>query len=397
MIPDSVAHRAAFEGAISNLATWRVWRRDLAHSGAVVADLWKKARRSVQYGCQSEIANLGVDDGSEYMIRQNPDNPCLLESSVDGTHWCTFADISKCQNFGTQPGAGSPQPPPGGGTINDCKTLQANGKLLIPTVVNTGDTIAIKVSGSGNGGSGDPFPLEWYCPDGNEFFGGACVGGAFTQGGDPLPATSHFALIINIGGTFYPIPLTFSAGEFSGSITVPGGVSNQAVNIQVNDASLTDNSGSYQICYTVTNNQATTWTHTVDLTLTPDSWVSGHTSVPPLSDSTWMASQGWKPGGDGSHTRLLLENIFAATNITSVSVTYTVTSNSGSLADSLRAFNGASLVADSGALDLSVGTHTVTLIVGATCTQFQFDIFTSGVDSYAAIAWSASGRGVNPF
>src|SRR5712664_3871192 len=39
-------------------------------------------------------SGAGGDD--DFMLRQNPDNPCELQTSVDGITWCTWADLSKC-------------------------------------------------------------------------------------------------------------------------------------------------------------------------------------------------------------------------------------------------------------------------------------------------------------
>lgn len=228
-----------------------------------------------------KIGSAGADS-EDFMIRQDPANPCLLQTSIDGVNWCTFADISKCMNFGTQPGNGTAQPPPGGGTAENCYQLQANNRLLLPTVINSGDDIVVtSQSGAGNDGG----HTTWYCPDGSVFLAGLCVPGTGgLSGGDPLPTANHMSLIIEIAGVFYSLE--------SGTFTVPGGVINQQAVVQVNDSVLSDNSGSYSVCIKITNNQVPNWVHTFDFTLTTGGW------TPELASggapaALWTPGTGW--------------------------------------------------------------------------------------------------------
>ena len=194
------------------------------------------------------------------MIRQNPDNPCLLESSVDGITWCQWGDLSKCIAGGMQPGSGSPTPTPGGGSACYQAKLLASGKFFVPAAVNAGDVI--ELTGATGAGTDPTFDVaKWRCPNGEQFFGGACVGFNVFDGADPLTAVSHMRLVMSIGGTFYD--------AMDGPVTVPGGVVNAPVVIQVNDSTLNDNSGDYTFQVCVTNNQAVAWSHVLDFTLSP--------------------------------------------------------------------------------------------------------------------------------
>lgn len=263
------------------------------------------------------LGSAGADTEDIPMIRQDPDNPCLLQTSIDGVTWCTFADFSKCLPAVGQTGAGAPQPTPGGGTQNYCQELSANAKLLLPTVVNSGDTIHV-VSQTGAGNDGDI--ITWYCPDGSYFFAGACIPGTFdTDSDDPMPSENHMSLIALIDGTYYSLE--------HGYITVPGGVTNAPVTIQVNDDNLVNNSGSYQVCVNVTNNAAASWSHTFDFALSTGGWVKAVDRVNPL----WVAGTGWTAaddtdgGGANNYRRVWIKRSFTATQITGYEVIYNYT------------------------------------------------------------------------
>lgn len=200
------------------------------------------------------------------LIRQNPTNSCILEGSFDNITWVTIMDVSKCMNFGNQPGSGTKQPSPNGGTSKNCYTLDANGILNLGTPVNTGDVIQLDASGSGwDGGEFDFGPL-WRCPDGKQYIGGACENLTTTMSGDPVNTANHMSTIISINGTFYSI---LPGVPF----TVPSGVTNITPFVQMNDSDITNNQGDYQVCVTITNNQLASWSHTLDFTASPNGFM----------------------------------------------------------------------------------------------------------------------------
>lgn len=243
------------------------------------------------------IAQVGADE--DFMLRQNPDNPCELQTSVDGQTWCTWADLSKCLANTQQPGSGTPQPAPGGGCQEYDMYLEANGKWLVPTFFNNGDTIELtEITGAGSDGTVN----HWYCPNGQAFVLGACVGLTGTSSGDPDPTQPHMSLVLNVGGLIFPLT--------TGPITLTGltGVADSF--IQVNDSILSDNSGSYRAKVRVCNNQAASWTKTFDFTASPAGW----TARPPTPQAFahWQAGSGWLPdlgdqGSGNNHYRIYIE------------------------------------------------------------------------------------------
>jgi len=257
-VPDNLYHKAAFFGALLDLAAAYKWADDPAHTAKDVAAVWMAIFNNLRV-CPPNtnpagFAGAGGGD-DEFMIRQNPDNPCLLENSVNGVDWCVWADLSLCSGT-KQPGNGAPQPTPGGGCANYKGALNANGQYLVPTVVSAGDTVEFSNLQGAGSGSG----ISWHCPDGSLFFAGACVGGTgATDGGDPAPTIDHMAIIFQIGATWY------NAND--GTITVPGGVSNAQIFVQVNDSDLTDNFGDYVFDVQVCNNQTPAWSKTFNFAL----------------------------------------------------------------------------------------------------------------------------------
>lgn len=296
IIPDSTDHRSVLLGAISNLATWRVWRRDLAKNAKKVAALWAKTYQSIKFVNCGDLQP--VENQFEETTMAGVRTDCNCDAFVqcpDGTEkqLALKSDVPNPQNSS----GGAPQPPPGGGTQEYCKTMNASGKMLLPVTVSTGDKISLSTAtGQGNdGGTG-----LWYCPDGHQWFGNQCVPyGQATSGGDPLPTAFHMSIIVELNGTFYDIS--------SADVTVPGGVSNAQVVLQVNDSNIFDNSGSYEICVTVTNNQASMWTHVFDFTHSPGGW-----NICSGCDGVWSAGVGFVTVLDGPEDNLAVHLIIPA-------------------------------------------------------------------------------------
>lgn len=290
-VPDEPGHLRAFAGAIELLSKWNSWQEVGGTGARDAARAWKEVIDNQVFFVGCDGKKIEIYEEYEEMVAFREDCDCnLFYKCCDGTE--KQIALSSSIPAGSQPGAGSPQPAPNGGTVNYCAQMLATNKFLLPTVLNTGDTISLDISGAGNGGASDPLPLRWYCVDGQDFFAGACGGGTITSSLDPLPATPHFSMIINIGGTFYP----FAAGLF----TVPSGVVNQIAYIQVNDANLADNSGGYQICATVVNNQLGMWIADLDLTTNQHGLIAtDFTPFPEPSTTTWVAGKGFVGSGGG--------------------------------------------------------------------------------------------------
>lgn len=253
LVPNERYHLAAFMGQIYALGSASQWQNDPTHKALDVAAVWWKIFNNLRH-CVECADNSGVDEGIEQMIRQNPSNPCELQSSIDGTHWCTFADLSLCIPSVNQPGSGAKQPPAGGGQACYHANMQASGKWLLPTLVNTGDVIQVtNYQGAASDGT-----VSWYCGNGGLFQLGACFGSGSTSSGDPLNSVSHMKLIAKIGSTYYDM--------YNATFTVPSGVTAQQVEFQLNDSNIADNYGSVAFDVCVTNNSAATWSKTFDFT-----------------------------------------------------------------------------------------------------------------------------------
>lgn len=197
-----------------------------------------------------------------------------------------------------QQGGGAPQPDPG-----SCQTyhaqFEANGTYLVPTVVNAGDEITFSnADGSGADGA---FLGSWYCPDGGTFFGGLCLPVYSTDAGDPDPTLSHMSLIAKIGSLYYRAD--------TGTITVPGGVVNEQVLLQVNDGTIGDNSGSYALDIEVCNNQSLSWEQIFDFALSPGGWTLQTYGAPGFAGV-------WTPGVGWVHT----DNVYTGFNVRGVNI-----------------------------------------------------------------------------
>jgi len=243
----------------------------------------------------------------ELMIRQDPTNPCLLQSSVDGVNWCTFADLSKCLGTPNQTGSESIQPRPGGGSQCYNTELQANSGYWIPTPVSTGDVIDISFSDGLWGDPASPLPR---CPDGDIFIGQGCVTGTqFTHTGDPMSAKPHMSIIVDIGGTLF--------AQVDGPITVPSGASNVMARVFANTDVPNDASGSATIRVCVTNNQTSSWSSVLDFTTQS---FSSHISI---VVGVWSAGVGWTGTPSGSSVSYLqLDLLLGSCTLTLSEITY---------------------------------------------------------------------------
>jgi hypothetical protein len=319
-------------GALSQLILQSTWQGDDSTvEGAQINAMLLRYLFSLADICPF-VCPIGAG-GFELLIRQDPTNNCLVQSSPDGTHWQTFIDLSLCNPGNAQPGTGSPQPPPGGGTATYCATLQANGLLLLPTLVSSGDKITLQsASGAGWDGTEIDFGPLYRCPDGEQFIAGACVGFAHTSGSDPVPTVNHMELIVLINGAYY--------GFTGGALTVPGGISNKQALIQVNDPTLADNQGSYQVCAEVTNNQTPTWTHTFDFTVSMGGWSAVDVGGGTLA-ATYIPGTGWEANSGYNVGVIRVSRVSVAGTITAAELTYLYPDTSHLASTELRnaAFN----------------------------------------------------------
>lgn len=317
-VPDDPQYIASLAGALWELQFWYNWQRDSAHTAVPVTRLWRRLiqeafdRINAGHLCPvPSFINVAEMEYEMSVCEQLRFQNGKLQGLCCG-EWTDIAGQGDISIGGPeQHGGGAPQPTPGGGCQKYHAQFDAKSQYLVPTVVSAGDTLTFSnASGAGSDGTG-----RWSCPDGNQFFAGACVGGGiYTDAGDPAPTLPHESLIVKIGSTWYPAS--------SGTITVLGGVSNSPITIQMNDASLGDNSGSYALDVEVCNNASTSWTHTLDFALGPQGFATiTHAGE---DQGVWVAGSGWQPeaGPINHYYNNFIGRSFAATTITSIAMTY---------------------------------------------------------------------------
>lgn len=307
-VPNDRKHIGAFYGAIFNLTSARFWQDDLAHTAKDVALVWREIFDNLAPGaCDFNVPDL-IDE-MEYQMsicEQLRFHNGKLQGLCCG-EWVNIDGQSTIDIGGPdQQGSGADQP-----TAGECTTYHASfsakSTYLVPTVVNAGDTLEFtNAKGAGQDGTVSP----WHCPDGSQFFGGACVGVGGPFGGDPAAAINHMALIALINGTYY--------SASSGTITVPGGVANAEVTLQVNDSSLTDNSGSYVVDVAVCNNLPVAWQSVWDFTLTPGLM----TELQFVAGTTWMPGTGWVTQPVGGQWNADLDMSFASAVLTHAEISW---------------------------------------------------------------------------
>lgn len=276
---------AVIVGSLSQLllkSTWDVATQ--AELTAIQEDVFDlMAQFCVNPPTAGVTPNTGAEGGDDFMLRQNPDNPCELQTSVDGVNWCTWADLSKCLPQVGQQADGSPQPAPGGGCQTYHVILPANGEYLLPAPVNPGDTLEItNLKGASNDGTLAP----WYCGDGNLYFAGGCFGSSTTQPSDPVNTSPHLSLIAKAGGLAFPV--------LGGIISIGAVGAFQNLTFQVNDSILSDNMGSLEFDAKICNNEVGTWCREFDFR-TGSFFTIGNPGACGTPFGTWSAGVGLIP------------------------------------------------------------------------------------------------------
>lgn len=164
-------------------------------------------------------------------------NNCNLEYQLSGSSsWNVASSLEACikdtiRNNPPQPGGMGELP------ADDCQTftvvVPGNGLALIPAETSEGTYLEI-LSVSGAWGRDAAIGSNWYCPDGRDFFLGACTTGP--QAADqtyPVPEGNKYELVL-VG----PNNHTARVGEI---ITlIDGGI----YNFQMNDTDISNNQGS---------------------------------------------------------------------------------------------------------------------------------------------------------
>jgi len=283
-VPNNGYHIRAFLGAIYELSKPYAWQNDSAHTALLAGAVWSKIFDKLLPGCPCPtFPPSGILEDLEMPLRVDCDCNVFV-TCCDGTEkQLLTAEQVKALLAGSSV-VGAPQPKPGGGQQCYPVSLQANQLWLLPTVVNTGDTILIN---NAEGANNDGQALSWQCPDGTRYFAGTCGLPVASYGADPLPTANHGQLVLELAGTFYAL----TPGT---PFTVPGGIANQSPTIQANlQLSTASGQMSFNVC--VTNNATLTWTHTFDFTLSSGGFV-------PNLDGGGNAQAVWVPGAGWEQT-----------------------------------------------------------------------------------------------
>lgn len=317
-VPDEQFYIAAFQGLLIELTYSKNWQRDSAHTAAVVSRVWQQALQDVLCDDCGEIIRVEESDDFMAICEQLRFQNGKLQGLCCG-EWVDISGQGGITIGGPdQPGAPQPQPAPG-----ECQTyhglLSANSEALVPVTVSDGDTLEF-TNLSGAGWDGVTAGL-WTCPDGGLFFAGACVGGAITSGSDPDPSLNHMGVIVRIDGAYYP--------AYGGLFTVPGGVSNAQVYVQVNDDNLSDNAGSYSFDVEVCNAAPTTFEHEFNFLTSDGGWVANN---PGPLNNVWALGVGWQDAFDSGSgfkgVQIRIDHTSAV--LTSVELHYTMSAKDAS-------------------------------------------------------------------
>lgn len=259
-VPNDRMHIGAFFGALYNLTSARFWQDNTSHTALQVARVWRDIFDELKAGPCSPPTNLGIAvEDCDLNLRIKPDDPCVIQIRCGEDSWEDWYDPRSCI-----PGAVT-QPPPGGELptgecLNYSVALQANNSWRLPISVSENYKITISnVNGAASDGTS-----TWYCPNGQPFVLGFCVGSPGHAMGDPDAVSYHMQLIATDGTNFY--------GAFNTSFVIPPGTADTFVEFQLNDDPLADNRGSISFDVEVCNQNANVITHIFDFTTGQHGW-----------------------------------------------------------------------------------------------------------------------------
>jgi len=284
-VPNNIYYLGAFYGAMFLLTKPYAWEDDPAHTALEVAKVWRAIFEKLRPGgCNPPPPPFGHGIEQDDFMPLRVDCDCnVFITCCDGTEKqiLTADQVTRLLSNG---GAGTPQPQPGGGCQTYHMTIPAGSVgQLIPTIVNSGDTIEVSnLGGAWYGGS-----ITWYCPDGFVFFVD-CTGAQNFSGSSQIPLSPIGRVIALIDGTYYDI--------IGSTFTVPGGIVNQQVTLLMNTDTPSTASGSVTADVKVCNNQIGDWTHVLDFTLNSysDLITISNAGSPSVPFGQWVPGVGYK-------------------------------------------------------------------------------------------------------
>jgi hypothetical protein len=278
-VPDELYHMAAFRGALLNLASAYKWQDDPAHTAREVANVWREIVDNVKTcppDCDPDLGGTTLEDLMSQQIRISPDDSCVIQMwCID--HWEDWYNPTECIV------KGSVQPPPAAGnpsqgeTKTVCLPLQANSQVVLPYTVSGGYTLTVHdASGAATDGA-----LGWTCPDGGDYVLGGCGAPGTHEVGDPSATAYHMSIIAYIDGVYYPT---------NAPIILPPDLVDEQVIFQLNDGTLSDNSGSLAFCVDVANNNQPLNSHFFDFTISAQGFQDAAVGV---YNGVYVPGVGW--------------------------------------------------------------------------------------------------------
>lgn len=288
-VPNDRQHIGAFWGALYNLTSARFWADDTAHTALAVARVWQNIYDALKPDSCDVPPIISIEEWEDTL--SICESLRFENGKLQGLCCGEWVDISG-QGDSTlggpgQPGGGADQPVQGGPPTCYHANSPASLQWLAPTTVSAGDVLTFSNFDGAAWDGVAPFPLpgRWDCPNGQFFFGGECQAGSESlDGSDPLPTAPHMSLVTQIDGTWY---------SCLSPVTVPGGVSNAQILVQLNDSGIGDNQGQYAFDCCVENNQVSASFHLFNFTEGPKGWTNYTDSDVTVDKGVWSAGDGW--------------------------------------------------------------------------------------------------------
>lgn len=286
-LPNNWGYITAFLGQMLELTKWVNWEKNPAHYATQVATVMRNVYENILIdNCPlPALGSAGAGGDELIMLRQNPDNPCLLETSVDGVTWCVWADLSKCTPTNTVVPP-SKNPAPGACATYHVQVI-GGAPVVLPTPLSTGDTIALSSSsGASNDGN---LADQWYCSDGSKYFLGACNPPVVYDSFNLVPGAGTGSPILKLGASFYALSAT--------PFTIPAGHTNEQGYIVLNYHDTSLKYGIVDAAISICKAGASgSWCKIWDFTLSSGGWTPyGHPDANGQMETpaTWVPGQGW--------------------------------------------------------------------------------------------------------
>lgn len=256
------------------------WANDDAHSAKRLINVWTDVLLHAKLGMCETTPNALHGAEIEDLMPIRVDCDCnVYVLCCDGTEKqiLTSDQVKAAIAGGVVNGA--PQPPAGGGCASYNLQITGGQLQIIPTVVNSGDTIEIVTA---EGAKSETAGAGWQCPDGSSFFAGLCLGGVYTYDGAAyIPATPIGKIILYLDGVYY---------DLAGPFTVPGGIANKTPMLVANYNPADAIQGDMKVQVKVCNNASAPWVKSWNFALVP-----GPFAAKDGNRATWVAGVGWEP------------------------------------------------------------------------------------------------------